>query len=179
MSANIIAIVGDSGSGKTYASLYLQEHFGWNAIVSYTTRPKRKYEKNGREHWFVSDKDMPSKSNMCAYTQFGGFYYWTEWNQFQTLFNSVYVIDEKGLIDLCSKEQTPIRFNLITVKIKRPNKEGIEKDRMERDKERTNLADEFYDYVVENDGSLEQYCEKLNLLATDITNKYSNGSRNR
>ena len=68
---------------------------------------------------------------------------------------------------------------MITVKIKRPNKEGIEKDRMERDKERTNLADEFYDYVVENDGSLEQYCEKLNLLAIDITNKYSNGSRNR
>ena len=95
----IIALVGDSGSGKTFASQYLQEKFGWNAIVSYTTRPMRKGEVNGRDHWFVKSLQVPPKSKMCAYTKFGGYEYWTEWNQFQTLFNCVYVIDEKGLID--------------------------------------------------------------------------------
>ena len=41
---NVIAIVGDSGSGKTYASMYLQMKFKWKAIVSYTTRPMREEE---------------------------------------------------------------------------------------------------------------------------------------
>lgn len=168
MKKNIIAIVGDSGSGKTTASWYLQEKFGWNTIVSFTTRPKRIGEKNGRDHWFVKKSNIPSCDKMCAYTIFGGYEYWTEWNQFQTLFNSVYVIDEKGLADLMSKEQTPFPFHLITIKIKRNNREDIDKDRMERDKDRIMLPDDFYDYVIENNGSLDEFKKMLNQVATTI-----------
>lgn len=168
MRKNIIAIVGDSGCGKTTASLYLQEKFGWNAIVSFTTRHKRRGEINGKDHWFVKEGEVPSHDKMCAYTVFGGYEYWTEWDQFQTLFNSVYVIDEKGLVDLMSKEQPPIPFCLITVKIKRNNREDIDKERIERDKDRITLPDDFYDYIIENNDSLDEFKEMLNKIATTI-----------
>lgn len=171
MKKRIIAIVGDSGSGKTFASHYLQEKFGWNAIVSYTTRPMRKGEVNGRDHWFVKSSQVPPKSKMCAYTQFGGYEYWTEWDQFQSLFDCVYVIDEKGLIDLMAKEQTPLYFHLIAIKIKRNRKDGIDEARQARDKERMSLPDDFYDYVINNNESLEAFRASLYLTAQCIIQK--------
>ena len=131
----------------------------------------RKGEVNGRDHWFVKPSQVPPKSRMCAYTQFGGYEYWTEWNQFQTLFDCVYVIDEKGLIDLMAKEQTPISFQLVTIKIKRDKKDGIDEARQARDKERIELSDEFYDYVINNNESLEAFCASLYLTAQCIIQK--------
>lgn len=168
---NVIAIVGDSGSGKTYASMYLQMKFKWKAIVSYTTRPMREGEIQGREHWFVQPSSVPPKDKMCAYTKFGGYEYWTEWSQFTENPYCIYVIDEKGLIDLMSKEQSPISFHLITIKIKRPNKTGIEAERIARDNERINLADDFYDYIINNDSSIEAYHAQLDSTGSIINSK--------
>lgn len=167
----IICIVGASGSGKTTASMMLQQQFGWNAIVSYTTRPMRKGEKNGRDHWFVKQGQMPPKNRMCAYTQFGGYEYWTEWNQFLTLFPSVYVIDEKGLVDLQSKQSSSFPFDLVTITIKRDNLEGIDEKRKERDNERIHIPDEVYDYVINNNGSMEEFRSSLYLTAQCIIQK--------
>lgn len=167
----IICIVGASGSGKTTASMILQQQFGWNAIVSYTTRPMRKGEINGKDHWFVKKNQVPPHNKMCAYTQFGGYDYWTEWNQFLTLFPNVYVIDEKGLVDLQSKEQSPFSFNLVTIKIKRSNLQGIDEKRKERDNERIHIPDELYDYIIENDGSMEAFRTSLYLTAQCIIQK--------
>lgn len=167
----IICIVGASGSGKTTASMMLQQQFGWNAIVSYTTRPMRKGEKNGRDHWFVKQDQIPLKNRMCAYTQFGGYEYWTEWSQFLTLFPSVYVIDEKGLVDLQSKQSSSFPFDLVTIKIKRDNLEGIDEKRKERDNERIHIPDEVYDYVINNNGSMEKFRASLYLTAQCIIQK--------
>lgn len=167
----IICIVGVSGSGKTTASMMLQQQFGWNAIVSYTTRPMRKGEKNGRDHWFVKQDQIPLKNRMCAYTQFGGYEYWTEWSQFLTLFPSVYVIDEKGLVDLQSKQSSSFPFDLVTIKIKRDNLEGIDEKRKERDNERIHIPDEVYDYVINNNGSMEKFRASLYLTAQCIIQK--------
>ncbi len=168
----IICIVGASGSGKTTASMILQKQFGWNAIVSYTTRPMRQGEKNGVDHWFVKSSQVPDKSKICAYTKFGGYEYWTEWNQFMTLFPCVYVIDEKGLIDLQSKESSPFPFTLITIKINRDNLSDIEEKRKERDSERIQIPDECYDYIINNNGSMEQFRLSLYLTAKCIIQKY-------
>ena len=168
----IICIVGASGSGKTTASMILQKQFGWNAIVSYTTRPMRQGEKNGVDHWFVKSSQVPDKSKICAYTKFGGYEYWTEWNQFMTLFPCVYVIDEKGLIDLQSKESSPFPFTLITIKINRDNLSDIEEKRKERDSERIQIPDEGYDYIINNNGSMEQFRLSLYLTAKCIIQKY-------
>lgn len=176
----IICIVGASGSGKTTASFILQKQFGWKAIVSYTTRPIRDGEVDGVDHWFVTSDDIPQPNMMCAYTQFGGYEYWTTWNQFNTLFPSVYVIDEKGLIDLMSKESSPFPFQLFTIKIKRDKLENIDEKRKDRDKERAHIPDDFYDYVIENNDSIEQLRTKLYLTAQCIiqkTNDYGSTTR--
>ena len=178
MKPTIVCLVGDSGSGKTLASMHLQEVLNWNAIVSYTTRKKRDGETNGKEHWFVTD-DVPEKKDMCAYTVFGGCQYWTEWKQFNDDKVNVYVIDEKGLIDLQAKEQTPFSFNLITIKIKRQHKYGIDEQRIARDKERVDIPDDLYDYVVNNDYSIEAFKATLYLIGKCIERKYNNGSTKR
>lgn len=179
MKPTIVCLVGDSGSGKTFASLHLQKVLNWNAIVSYTTRKKREGEVNGREHWFVTDSEVPEKSRMCAYTVFGGYQYWTEWKQFSDNVINVYVIDEKGLIDLRAKEQTPFSLNLVTIKIKRQHKDDIDEQRIARDKERINIPDEQYDYVLNNDYSIEAFKATLYLIGKCIERKYNNGSTKR
>ncbi len=179
MKPTIVCLVGDSGSGKTFASLHLQEVLNWNSIVSYTTRKKRKGEVDGREHWFVTDKEVPDKSKMCAYTMFGGYQYWTEWEQFISDKVNVYVIDEKGLINLQAKEQTPFSFHLVTIKINRQYKDGIDKQRIARDKERVHIPEELYDYVINNDYSIEAFRATLYLIGKCIERKYNNGSTKR
>ncbi len=92
---------------------------------------------------------------------------------------NVYVIDEKGLVNLRSKEQTPFAFNLVTVKIKRSNKDGIAEERMARDKERISIPDDLYDYVVNNDYSIECFKATLYLIGKCIKRKYNYGSTKR
>ena len=55
----IVIISSPSGGGKTsICRRLLQAHAdkGWRFSISYTTRPKREGEKNGREYYFVDDK---------------------------------------------------------------------------------------------------------------------------
>lgn len=179
MKPTIICLVGDSGSGKTLASLYLQQVFDWKAIVSYTTRPMREGETNGIDHWFVDPSWVPEQRKMCAYTVFGNYQYWTEWKQFFDNNVNVYVIDEKGLINLRSKEQTPFAFNLVTIKVNRKNKNGIDENRMNRDNERVTIPDDFYDYVVNNDYSIEAFKATLYLIGKCIERKINHVSTKR
>lgn len=163
----IICIVGDSGSGKTFASRVLEKRFGIPAIVSYTTRPIREDETDGIEHWFVNRRDVPSHGIMMAYTKFGGYEYWTTISQFEAHLVCTYVIDEVGLRELVSKVDTGL-FRLFTVKIKRMDKRGIDKQRIERDKERMEITDRYFDAVIDNDGTLMDFEYKINKLAEKI-----------
>lgn len=164
----VICIVGASGSGKTTASLIFQKDFGWNTVVSYTTRPIREGETDGLEHWFVSADKVPSQEKMCAYTRFGGYEYWATWGQLLSLLPTVYVIDEKGVVDLLSKESAPFTFHLVTIKIKRKDLSAIDDKRKDRDKDRMSIPEEVYDYVIDNNGSLEDLTASLYNIAKDI-----------
>ena len=91
----IITIVGPSGSGKTTMANIMSEN-GIPTIVSYTTRPMREEETNGKEHWFVTPEDKPQMSEMIAYTQFGEHEYWATLQQAMQKI-CTYVSEEKGL----------------------------------------------------------------------------------
>ncbi len=149
----IIALVGASGSGKTTLSLYLQEHDGIPAVCSYTTRPMREGEINGRDHWFVGH-DHPIPEKPLAYTFFGGNHYWTDPAQI-TAPITTYVIDEKGLIEL--KEKWGDKYKIISVYIKRPNLHEIDENRKQRDLERLTLDIDLYDIVLYNDKDLDSF----------------------
>ena len=54
----IICLVGKTGTGKDTIAKFLYETFGIESICSYTTRPKRDYEINGVEHYFIDKEKM-------------------------------------------------------------------------------------------------------------------------
>lgn len=150
----IIAIVGPSGSGKTTLSLYLNEYLRIPAICSYTTRPMRPGEKNGREHIFV--KDFPhDPAETLAYTFFGGYHYWTMPEQVEGFQLCTYVIDEKGLLEL--KEKWSDKFEILSIYIVRPNNDGIDRERLDRDRDRICINPDEYDVTVRNDKDLNSF----------------------
>lgn len=172
----IIAIVGPSGCGKTTMAEFIKKEFGIPTIVSYTTRPMRDNETQGKEHQFVSESEMPQKEEMLAYTQFGGYHYWASHNQVTANGICTYVIDEKGLIMLNEKYGDIYRVFSILVKM---DKDSLHADseRIDRDKERVVIPEEQYNVVINNDGTLGEFLlnvrRTVSLLVHDhITNLF-------
>lgn len=152
----ILAIIGPSGCGKTTLSLYLQDRLAIPAVCSYTTRPMRSGEINGREHWFVTDVDyeqMAASNSLLAYTKFGGHHYWTLESQIANNLITTYVIDEKGLINLKSKWGE--KYEIFSIRITRTNTDDIDQKRKDRDKERIPFDD--YDITLVNDKDLHTF----------------------
>ena len=52
----IIVLLGASGSGKSTIENELATHYGFEKIISYTTRPPRDGEVNGKDYYFTNDK---------------------------------------------------------------------------------------------------------------------------
>lgn len=96
----LITITGPSGAGKDTVAQMLSDMGGYKVICSYTTRPKREGEIDGWQHYFVEKCDVPH-DKMLAYTQYGGYEYWTTIDQVTD--KAIYVIDEDGLKALCEK----------------------------------------------------------------------------
>lgn len=55
-------IMGKTCSGKNAIVKELVNR-GWSQIITYTSRPKRRGEKNGREYFYISDEDFANKIN--------------------------------------------------------------------------------------------------------------------
>ena len=68
----ILFIVGKTSSGKDTVANYLSEKYDIPMVVSYTTRLKRDYETDGKEHYFVNDEEMDKiekSGGIIAYTK--------------------------------------------------------------------------------------------------------------
>lgn len=165
----IMCIIGGSGCGKTLASLHLKYHKDANVICSFTTRPPRDTEVEGRDHHFIDI--VPDRTELIAYAHFGGAYYYaTKWQVFGPC--TVYVIDEKGLENL--RKDFGDVYDIHTVLIKRDKslrrKSGIDETRLRRD-ERRDLKDEDYDYVIENNGKKANLFSSIESIYEEIKNK--------
>lgn len=163
----IIAIVGPSGSGKTTMANIMQEN-GIPTIVSYTTRPMREGEANGREHWFVDEKQIPPKSEMLAYTKFGGYEYWAKCSQVKKL--CTYVIDEVGLRELI--KEYGWRYIIFSIYLDRTLEtrlqDGIDEERCNRDKEREQIDSSEYNCTINNHYTLEEFTSKVKELSNEL-----------
>lgn len=150
----IIALVGNSGSGKTSLSLHLQKRFGIPAIVSYTTRPMRENEVDGIDHHFVKDtSSMPASP--LAHTVFAGNHYWTSHSQITDPVVT-YVIDEAGLVEL--KEKWSDKYVVLAFYISRPDN-PTSAERKNRDKNRLKLPASAYEEILNNTSSLSDFYE--------------------
>ena len=143
----LITITGPSGAGKDTVARMMSEMTDWPVLCSYTTRPMRDGEDDGREHYFVERFDVPF-TKILAYTHYGGYDYWATLDQVKD--TAIYVIDEVGLVEL--KENHPdidvfsiYVYSEIHIRLTR----GVKLPRIIRDVERYNNAPQIkYDMVI-------------------------------
>ena len=158
----IIAIVGEAGVGKDTFARMLSEVTKKPILVSYTTRPMREGEVNGREHIFVSKCKTPWR-NILAHCYYGGYEYWTDISQVKD--SAIYVVDERTL----AEHRLNPRFNVISILVTRSRikrmQSGIALERMHRDSDRF-LSPSYYkyDYIIQNEGTLEDLRETTQKL---------------
>ena len=69
----VIVLLGASGSGKSTIENELSRHYGFNKIVSYTTRSPRVGEENGKDYWFIDNNtfnDILDKDLFAEYDEY-------------------------------------------------------------------------------------------------------------
>lgn len=163
MKPTIIAIVGASGSGKTYLSKLLQNELNVFLIVSYTTRSPREGEIEGLDHYYIENAHRFSHLQMLSYTRFAEYEYFALEEQVPPQKHCAYVVDERGLKYL--KETKSNKFNIVSIRVESSIeiliKRGIAPDRIKRDEDRTPLPLDYYDFVIENNGTLEEFENKI------------------
>lgn len=157
----MIAIIGESGAGKSSVEKELESTFLFNRIITYTTRPKRENEQNHIDYHFINDttfSNMVTNNLFAETTVYRGWSYGTAKEDCKD--NSVIVIDPHGLRQL--KRNTDI--DIVSFYIKVPRKDRIIKmlqrgDDIEECYRRslsdvglfTGIEDEV-DYVIDNIG---------------------------
>ena len=53
----LFVVVGKTSTGKDTVCNYMNQRYGIKPVVSYSTREMRSYEKNGVQHFFISDAE--------------------------------------------------------------------------------------------------------------------------
>lgn len=126
-------IVGRTGSGKTYLANLLSK-YGFNRVVSWTTRPKRPNEPEDAYHFC---NKLPDEK-LVAYTKINGYEYGVTKDDLKG--KDFYVIDPNGIIRL--KDNFPVnQIKIIYIT-------AIERDRKLRVIKRSGL-----DYLLKRDQS--------------------------
>ena len=78
----LVALIGKAGSGKDtiLKDVVKAYELPMNIVVSYTTRPMREGETEGKEYHFISEEDfkqMINNNQMLEYVQFNNWWYGT------------------------------------------------------------------------------------------------------
>lgn len=111
----IIVLLGASGSGKSTIENELATHHGFEKIISYTTRPPRVGEEDGKDYYFTGHNDFASMLNtgvLAEYDEYSqGRLYGTLKSDY-TEGNKVVILTPNGLRNL--KQNCP-NYNIVTV----------------------------------------------------------------
>ena len=107
---NIIVLAGKSASGKNFVARKLEEH-GYKTIVTYTTRPKRKGEKQDITYHFISDEEFKQKIDEGFFAEWksyitneGVWYYGSSLEDIENADNkSVIILTPQGYRDIKDK----------------------------------------------------------------------------
>lgn len=135
--------IGRTASGKSSIAKAVCEKTGLKQVVSYTTRPMRKSEKNGSDHIFITDDEVVQyEDDIAAYTEINGYKYFTTYDVIDKA--DIYVIDPIGVDNL--KIKCGNRYEFIEIYIRTPQKLAEERARIRGDK----LKDFKQRWVAEN-----------------------------
>ena len=108
-----IIIVGKAASGKDHLRKRFEEK-GFKYAVSYTTRPPREGEVDGKDYFFISEEEganLNSKGFFYESVEFNGWLYGTSEYQFYT--DDLFIMTPKG-ISLIKPEDRKNSFIIYT-----------------------------------------------------------------
>ena len=106
MKNNIIVLLGKSNAGKTTLAKQIEEELGYEKIVTCTTRPKRKGEKEGIDYHFLTveeSKRLIEKGEMLEYEIFNDWIYSTRFCDIDLNKKQVIVLNPSGYKTLKNK----------------------------------------------------------------------------
>ena len=116
-----IILVGRAASGKDHIRKKLEDR-GFKYAVSYTTRPPRTSEVDGKDYIFISEEvaqKMIQNDEFYEYVEFNGWLYGTSREQFET--DDVFIMTPTGLshVDEVSRKQSFVIFIDIAEDVRR------------------------------------------------------------
>ena len=180
---NLIAISAPSGTGKsTLCEEIRRKTPEIKFSVSCTTRPKRKYEKDGINYYFLNEDEFKSKiknNELLEYEEVHGYYYGTLINTLKNAISSkelmLFDVDVNGAMSI--KKKYP--RNTLTVFILPPSIEDLKvrlinrgtdsrkiiKKRLERTNKEMKFKDKFDTFMINDD--LSSAVKKLNEIITN------------
>ena len=194
----LIAIIGRSGSGKDSLKNYIKEKYKLREVVSYTTRPMRDNEVEGREHYFISKDKMTElikNDELIAYLDMSnpseeprsGYEYGSTIDE--VLASDMYIIDPLGLDKLKNNiKRKGLNINVVSIYIKTNNEvrknriinsdrfkttEDGENEWIKREHNEKHLFDTFekneeYDYIIDNSNSLSNALKQIDIIMRKI-----------
>lgn len=97
-----IVIIGETATGKDYLLKFLSNKYKLNKIITYTTRPIRKCERDGIDYHFISQSEFLDKINNNFFLEYkkyntknGIWYYGTPLSECKKN-NSIIILDKDG-----------------------------------------------------------------------------------
>ena len=180
---NLIAISAPSGTGKsTLCEEVRRKKPEIKFSVSCTTRPKRNYEKDGINYYFLTEDEFKTKiknNELLEYEEVHGYYYGTLINTLKNAISSkelmLFDVDVNGAMSI--KKKYP--RNTLTVFILPPSIEDLKvrlinrgtdskkiiKKRLERTNKEMKFKDKFDTFMINDD--LSSAVKKLNEIITN------------
>lgn len=101
----VLALFGESGAGKDTIQHWLEWYLkdAVHGIVSYTTRPRRSYEVEGRDYYFISEDkffNQMENNKILEFTCFNGWFYGTSVNELKKDKINIGVFNPQGVRSL-------------------------------------------------------------------------------
>ena len=169
-----IILVGKGGSGKDYIRKIF-ERFGFKYCKSYTTRPIRKDEENGKDYIFIEEKDIPKEEDLYESVYFNNWFYGTPIKEFEK--SNLFIMTPKGISSI--KKEDREKFLIIYIE----SDDNIRRKRLSLrkdadDVDRRIYADEIdfkdYDYLINNsEAALENPLENsIKFIADQMFQTY-------
>lgn len=184
----LIIIVGKTNSGKDGVAKYLKLAYGIPDLVSYATRPKRAYETDGVEHWFISldrMKEIKETEDLLAWTvnDKTGIEYCSTIQAIPAE-TSTYILNPHGL-HWGLKEGKLSKVPYITIYVEcdeetilargkaRGDDMAVLTKRLESERDEFNAFrdNKEYEYIVYNTGTKEELLQKIDAICRELNLK--------
>lgn len=119
----MIVLIGESASGKSTIEKELIKNFKYEKVITFTTRPIRDGEQNGKDYWFVSDDEFNSlkdRQQLFETAEYNGWQYGSP--IIKDLKDKVIIVTPKGLRAL---QRIYNKKHFVSIYVKTPRRERL------------------------------------------------------